>query len=68
MKLVKKTFIINALYIAVAVALILCAWWAASAAVDSEFVVPSIDATFSAFKEVFENSEFWHGLVGTLLR
>lgn len=64
----KKTFIINALYIAVAVALILLAWWAASVAADSEFVVPTVDATFSAFKKVFENPEFWHGLVGTLLR
>lgn len=64
----KKTFIINALYIVVAVALILCAWWAASAAVDSEFVVPTVDATFSAFGKVFENPEFWHGLIGTLLR
>ncbi|MDE6618691.1 MAG: ABC transporter permease subunit [Clostridiales bacterium] len=68
MKPAKKTFVINALYIAVAVALILLAWWAASAATDSEFVVPTIDATFSAFKKVFENPEFWHGLVGTLLR
>lgn len=64
----KKTFIFNALYIAVAVALILLAWWAASEAADSEFVVPTIDATFSAFKDVFENPEFWNGLVGTLLR
>ncbi|MDE5593547.1 MAG: ABC transporter permease subunit [Clostridiales bacterium] len=68
MKFFKKTFIINALYIAVAVALIFFAWWAASAASDSEFVVPSIDATFSEFKNVFENPEFWNGLVGTLLR
>lgn len=68
MKFFKKTFIINALYIAVAVALILFAWWAASAAADSEFVVPTVDATFSAFGKVFENPEFWHGLVGTLLR
>lgn len=64
----KKTFIINALYIAVAVALILFAWWAASIAADSEFVVPTVDATFSAFGKVFENPEFWHGLIGTLLR
>ncbi|MDE6029894.1 MAG: hypothetical protein K2F90_06220 [Clostridiales bacterium] len=68
MKHAKKTFIINALYIAVAVALIFVAWWAASVAADSEFVVPTIDATFSAFKKVFENPEFWHGLLGTLLR
>lgn len=56
------------LYIAVAVALIMGAWWAAAAAADSEFVVPKIDAAFSAFKNVFENPEFWNGLIGTLLR
>lgn len=68
MKRIKKTLIINLLYIAVAVALILVAWWAAAAAADSEFVAPTIDATFSAFKQVLRNPEFWHGLVGTLLR
>lgn len=64
----KKTLIFNLLYIAVAVAIIFIAWWAMSAAVNSEFVVPSVSATFAAFGDVFENAEFWDGLVGTLLR
>lgn len=68
MKRAKKTLIINLLYIVVAVALILLAWWAAAAAADSEFVVPEIGATFVAFKKVFQNPEFWNGLIGTLLR
>ncbi|MDE6201468.1 MAG: ABC transporter permease subunit [Clostridiales bacterium] len=68
MKRIKKTFIINTLYIAVAFALILCAWWAAAAVADSEFVVPTIGAAFTALGKVFENPEFWDGLLGTLLR
>ena len=56
------------LYIALSVAIILGAWWAMSEAADSEFVVPSIDATFSAFKNVFKNLSFWDGVIGTLLR
>lgn len=68
MKRARKTLIINLLYTVVAVALIMAAWWAAAAAADSEFVVPEIGATFAAFKNVFENPEFWHGLIGTLLR
>ncbi|MCH5155674.1 MAG: ABC transporter permease subunit [Clostridiales bacterium] len=68
MNRIKKTVIFNILYVAAAVALILGAWWATSAAVDSEFLVPSIGATFSAFKKVFNNPAFWNGLIGTLLR
>ncbi|MCH5153670.1 MAG: ABC transporter permease subunit [Clostridiales bacterium] len=68
MKSAKKTIIFNLLYTALAVAIIFVAWWAMSAATDSEFVVPSVGATFSAFKDVFQNPFFWDGLIGTLLR
>lgn len=68
MKRINRTVIFNLLYIAVAVALVLGAWWCTSLAVDSQFVVPSIGATFAAFKKVFGNENFWYGLLGTLIR
>ena len=64
----KRAVVFSLLYIAVAVALIFCVWWAMSAAVNSQFVVPSIGATFGAFGEVFANENFWFGLLGTLTR
>lgn len=68
MRKFNRTVIFNLLYIAVAVALILIVWLAMSLAVDSQFVVPSIDATFAAFGSVFGNENFWYGLLGTLTR
>ena len=65
---VKKALLFNVLYVAAAVWIILGAWWVLSKAADSEFVVPSIGATFRAFSDVFKNPEFWDGLLGTFVR
>lgn len=68
MKRIKRSAIINLIYIVAAVAVIMLTWWAVSAAVDSQFVVPDIGSTFVAFKDVFSNRNFWYGLAGTLTR
>lgn len=63
-----RTIIFNALYVAVAVALVLSVWAAGAAAVGSEFVLPDIPTTFAAFKDVLALQAFWLGLSFTLLR
>ncbi|MDE7164396.1 MAG: ABC transporter permease subunit [Clostridiales bacterium] len=68
MNKLKRTIVFNLLYIIVAVALILGAWGVISAAVNSQFVAPSLGATFAAFGDVFKNENFWYGLIGTLTR
>ena len=65
---VKKALFINLLYVIVAVGIILGVWWIMSVAADSEFVVPSLGATFRAFGDVFKNPEFWDGVLGTFVR
>ena len=65
---VRKKILADVLFTAVAVALVLVVWYAVSAAVDSEFIVPSVGAAFRALAFVFETEQFWTGLGGTLLR
>lgn len=67
MKKNKRYIVFNILYITAAVAIVLGVW-CVIAAVNSQFVVPSVGDTFSAFNDVFSNENFWYGLAGTLLR
>lgn len=62
-----KKVLFDLIYIAVAVAIILSVW-AVCAAFSSSFVLPQIDRVLHAFKDVFNNPEFWRGLGGTLTR
>lgn len=63
-----KRISVDAAYIVAVVGITLIVWAIGAAAVDSEFVLPSIGATFAAFGDVFRFGAFWSGLGGTLLR
>lgn len=68
MSKVAKTIVFNALYAAVAIALVLTVWAAGAAIVGSEFVLPDIPTAFAAFKDILSLRSFWIGLSYTLLR
>lgn len=63
-----KKILYNVVYAVIAIAVIAGAWAISAAAFGSEFILPSIGATLRAFEEVFKNSAFYVGLLGTLLR
>lgn len=63
----KKAFF-DALYIAVAIAIIFAAWAIVAYVEQSEYVVPSIGAAFDAMGEALMSDVFWRGLFGTLTR
>ncbi len=68
MRAVYKKIAFNALYASAATAMVFCVWWAASAAVGSQFILPDIPATFEALGELLALRAFWTGLGGTLCR
>ena len=63
-----KKILFNVAYAVIAIAIILGAWAISAEAFGSELILPSIGATFRAFAEVFNNSAFYVGIAGTLLR
>ncbi len=63
-----KRISVDAAYIVAIVGITLAVWAVSAAAVDSEFVLPSIGATFDALGDVLRYGVFWSGLCGTLLR
>ena len=63
-----KRILYNILYIAIVVGVILGAWAAAAAAIDSEFVLPSVSSTAAEFSRVLKSERFYDGLLGTLWR
>lgn len=56
------------MFVVIACAVVLVAWYFASVAVDSEFIVPGVDSAFRALGFVLKTEEFWYGLSGTLFR
>lgn len=58
----------NALYVAVAVALVLGVWAIAATAAGSELVLPSVPAAFGALFKLLGSAAFWQAIGGTLLR
>ena len=50
------------------VAVIVLLWAAAAAAIDSEYVLPTVGDTLSAFFALFKSAEFYRAFFGTLLR
>ena len=63
-----KKIAFNAIYAVCAIAIVFCAWWVASMAVGSQFILPDIGTTFAALGELFALKNFWVGLGYTLLR
>lgn len=68
MKGAVKRISVDAAYIVAVVGITLAVWAISAAAVDSEFVLPSIGATFASFGDVLRYGAFWSGLSGTLSR
>lgn len=68
MKGVVKKIVYSALFAAVAVALVFCAWYIFAEISDNKFIVPSISQTFEAFETVFFKQFFWSAIGGTMLR
>lgn len=52
----------------ITVAVIVLLWSAAALAVDSEYILPTVGETVTAFFELFESAEFYRAFFGTLLR
>lgn len=52
----------------ITVAVIVLLWSAAALAVDSEYILPTVGETVTAFFGLFESAEFYRAFFGTLLR
>ena len=68
MKVVIKKIIYGALFSALAIALVFCAWHIFAEITDNKFIVPSIAQTFGAFKTAIFKPFFWDAIGGTMLR
>lgn len=68
MRTVAKKIIGSAVYAIAVIGIALAVWAGAAAAVDSEFVLPSVQTTAREFVKIFGIADFRSGLGGTLLR
>ncbi len=64
----KSDKILNLILPFVSLAIILIFWAVSATVIDSEYILPSIGATFKALAELLKSGEFYSALGGTLLR
>ena len=64
----KQDRVLNIALPIITIAVIVLLWAIAAIAVDSEYILPNVGETLSAFFNLFKSADFYHAFFGTLLR